>query len=269
MAVALAVTLDEPRQAARIEVSGIPAGADTATVERVAPTLIASPVRGAVHADVSGATHLVVRDYELPFNTDVVYRARLYDGATELPGTSDVTFRVDFDDCHAWLVDIARPTNSMLVTIEALPALQFEMPTGLHRVLDRPDPILTTLPARSPSGEAVVLTETLDERDRLREVLGSGYPLMARAVEELGVGDTYGVSYFGITGFIEERIVSRGDAPQRRFRAAIVRVARPDPSTFAPEAPNTYGVVEATYIDWLRLHEAVHTYDELAYTYPP
>ena len=115
-----------------------------------------------------------------------------------------------------WLVDIARPTNSMLVTIEALPALQFEMPSGLHRVLDRPDPILTTLPARSPTGEAIVLTDTLDERDRLREVFGSGYPLMARATEEVGVGDVYGLSYFGITGFIEERIRAR----RRRARSA-------------------------------------------------
>ena len=235
MALALAVTLDRPRLAARLAVTGIPAAADTLTVDRTAPTLVASGVRGAVDEDVSGETTFITRDYELPFNTDVQYRARAYDGPTVI-ATATATFRVDFDDCRVWLVDIARPTNSMLVTIEALPALQFEMPSGVHRVLDREDPVLTTLPAWSPVGEATILTETLDHRNRLREILGSGYPMLARSIAEQGIGDTYGLSYFGITGFTEERIMALGTAPQRRFRAAIVRVAPPDPSTFAPRA---------------------------------
>ena len=267
MALALAVTLDPPRLAARLHVTGIGPAITTLTIERHSPAMVATPVRGAVDVDVSGETEFLIRDYELPFNTDVTYYALAYvDGS--LNAADNETFRIDFDECRVWLVDIARPTNSMLVTIEALPALSFEMPSGIHRVLDRPDPILTTQPARAPTGEAVILTDTLDERDRLRAVLGSGYPMLARAVEDLGVGDESGLSYFGITGFVEERIRTLGTAPERRFTAGIVRVARPDPSTFVPEAPVDYIGVETTYGTYSEAHSTVHTYDELAYVYP-
>ena len=214
-------------------------------------------MRGAVDVDVSGATSFIVRDYELPFNTDVVYEAQGYDDGS-LNQVDTETFRIDYDECEVWLVDIARPTNSMRVTVEALPALTFEMPTGLHRVLDRADPILTTLPARSPTGEAVILTDSLDERDRLRDVLGSGYPLMARATEEVGIGDTYGLSYFGVTGFIEERILARGRCPA----ASLPRRDRPGRS------PRPFDVRARAAADLLRGRDRLRELRERAHGRP-
>ena len=54
MAVALAATLDPARLAVRLEVTGIPAGADQVTITREEPTGEPVGVRGAVLAHVTG-----------------------------------------------------------------------------------------------------------------------------------------------------------------------------------------------------------------------
>lgn len=262
MAVTLAASLDPERLAVRLQVDGVPAGADTYTISRRSPSGNSADVRGASGAPVAIPTQ-IARDYEAPFELDLVYTVTVYDGSSSV-GTASVTFRLEWDDCDAWLVDLARPLNSLPTTIESLRQLQFEMPAGIHRILNRRAPVLTTLPAYTPAAELVVLTDTLDERDRVRNLLGSGYPFLLRTVPEQGIGNLY----LGLTSFSEERILSDGYRPQRRFSVQCVQVERPDPAVYVPVAPNTYANVRADYATYAALKTAVGTYDQLAFTFP-
>ena len=94
-----------------------------------------------------------------------------------------------------------------------------------------------------------MLTTTLAERDRVRLLLGSGYPFLLRAGDELGIGNMY----LGVTEFVEERILTLGSAPYRRFRIATIEVEQPDPEIYVPLAPNTYAIVKATYATYALL----------------
>ena len=180
VAVALAVTLDEARLAARLEVTGIPVGTDTLTIEREVPSGNVAGVRGASDRNVAGFSSLIVRDYELPFNLDLVYTVTVYDGTTAV-GTDSESFRIDYVDCDPWLVDLAQPTNSLPVLVESMSELAYGAAVGVHRVLNRRAPVLTALPAWTPSSELVVLTDTLTQRDQLRALFGSGYPFLLRS----------------------------------------------------------------------------------------
>lgn len=263
MAVALAVELEEERLAALLTVSGIDtAVADTFTLVRTSPSGSEAGVRGATNAPVTAATELV-RDYELPFDTPVTYKVTVYDGGTVI-GTASVDYRIDYNQCDAWLVDLARPTNSLPATIQSMSELSYDAATGVHRVLDRRTPVMTSLPAWTPAAELVILTGTLAERDQVRALYGSGFPILLRTSPEEGVGNMY----LGVTGFREERFLTDGYAPERRFDADVVQVERPDPNLFVPTPPNTYANVKATWATYADMQAAVGTYDELAYTFP-
>jgi hypothetical protein len=262
MAVALAATVEPDRLSVRLETTGIPAGADTYTITRTAPSGNEAGVRGATGAPVTGVT-MIARDWEAPFDLELVYTVTVYDGVTVV-GTATVTVTVPWAQCPAWLVDLARPTNSLAAVIESMRELNFDAPAGVHRVLERRAPVMTTLPAYTPTTELIVLADTLSERDRLRNLFGSGYPFLLRTDPAEGIGNMY----LGLTQFVEERILTDGYAPQRRFRVACVQVERPDPAVFVPTAPNTYQNVKDTFATYADLLAAVGTYDQLAYTFP-
>jgi hypothetical protein len=261
MAVTLTVTPEPAKAAARLQVDGVPAGADTYTINRTSPSGAVTGVRGAVNAPVGIPTE-IVRDWELPLDVPLTYQVTVYDGATVV-GTASATFTAAWGQCPAWLVDLARPTNSLALTIESMVDLDFEAAVGVHRILNRRAPVLTSLPAWTPSSELIVLTDTLTERDEVRALLGSGYPFLLRTTPDMGIGNMY----LGVTQFVEERFLTLGDAPQRRFKVSVVQVERPDPGIFVPTAPMTYAAVKATYATYAALKAAVGTYDQLLYTF--
>lgn len=259
----LTAAVEAARLSVRLQVDAIPAGAATYTVMRAAPSGNTAGVRGATDATVT-ATTMIARDWEAPFDLQLVYTATAYDGAGAVLATATQTVTVSYGECPAWLVDLARPTNSLPVTIQEFQELSFDVPAGVHRVLDRRAPVLTTRPAYTPSAELVVLADTQAQRDHLRDLLGSGYPFLLRTDPAQGIGNMY----LGLTQFIEERILSGGYQPERRFRVAVVQVERPDPAVFVPLAPNTYQHVKDTFASYADLHAQVGTYDQLAYTFP-
>jgi hypothetical protein len=262
MALTLAVTLEEPKLAARLAVSDIPAAADTLTIERSSPSGNIAGVRGAIGASVSGTTYLI-RDYELPLDTTVTYTVTCYDGTTDV-GSASAIFAIAYGLCEAWLTDLARPTNSLQVTIESLAELAHPVPSGIHHVLNRRDPVVTALAAWTPSSELVLLTSTLAERDRVRALFGSGYPFLVRTSPEQGIGNLY----LATSEFVEERFLTNGEASERRFRASCVQVERPDPSIYVPLPPSDYADVKAGYATYAAMTAAVASYDQLLYTYP-
>ena len=256
------VTLSlEPNQmAVRVDVDAIAAGGETVTITRMPPSGHTAAVRGAVDVPLGGSSSHVARDYEAPFDLELTYTAEISVGGSVVE-TATAMITVVWDECDAWLVDLARPTNSLPVLIESMRELSYDTPTGVHRVLNRRDPILTSLPAWTPTSELIVLTDTEGERDQVRALYGAGYPFLLRTSDEMGIGNMY----LGVTGFVEERILSAGVAPERRFRTSVVQVARPDPASFTPVPPNTYANVHAAYATYAEMRAAVSTYDELAY----
>lgn len=256
----ITASLDAAKLAAKLDVTAIPAGTTTITITRTSPSGNTAGVRGAVARTIA-ATTFTIRDYEIPLGTSVTYKVTVTPGSA----TATTTFAITYTSCEAWLVDLARPTNSQAVTIESLQALAFPVPAGIHRVLNRRAPVVTSLPAYTPAAELSVLTETLQERDAVRYTLGSGYPFLLRTAPEQGIGNLY----LAPTEFVEERIAALGTLPARRFRAGCVQIQRPDPAIYVPIAPNTYANVKATYATYSALRAGVASYDALAYTYPP
>jgi hypothetical protein len=264
MALAVSASLETPRMNARLDVTGVPAGAATYTITRESPSGNTAAVRGAVNAPTHGASEIIARDYEIPLDTPLVYTVTTYDSAGNTLEVAVDDFTAAWGECQAWLCDLARPTNSLALTIESLNQLTFDFATGLHRVLDRRAPVLTSLPAWTPSGELDVLTDTLVERDQVRTLLGNAYPFLLRTSPDMGIGNLF----LGVTQFIEERFLTLGVAPERRFRVQVVQVERPDPGLFVPMPPNTYQNVKDTFATYADLKAAVGTYDQLAYTWP-
>lgn len=254
------VTAEGNRADARLQLDDLPAGAASYTIERRSPSGNVAGVRGAVGVEVSGPV-VIVRDFEVPLDIPLVYTATVYDANGNVLATATVEFTLVWGRCEAWLVDLARPSNSLRVVIESMTTLDFELPVGVHRVLDRRAPILTTLPAWTPDTELVILTTTLLERDQVRALYGSGYPFLLRTAPIMGIGN----AYFGLTDFKEERFLAPGAAPQRRFIAECVQVERPDPILFTPEPPNSYADVREEFADYETLRDEVASYDDLLY----
>lgn len=223
MALTITVSLEPARAAAHIDVTGL-TGA-TYTIERQSPSGNTAGVRGHVDAAVAAA-EVTARDYEAPLNVDLVYTATDYAAnGTTISTATAASFTVDWVLCESWLVDLARPTNSLPLVIQSLDTLTFDLANGVHRVLDRRDPVLTTLPAYTPAGELVLLTDTLEQRDMVRAILGNGYPVLLRTSPDMGIGNLY----LGLTAFAEERFLTLGNRPERRFRAQVVQSHAPTP----------------------------------------
>jgi len=257
----LTVTRDPVREAALCTIAGAPGTAVTFTLERTSPSGTTVAVRGAVDAHLEGDPTLV-RDWEVPFGVPLQYRVTFYNANGTVVGVgATATYTHNYTGCQAWVVDMARPTNSLPLTIESFTPLDFEVAAGVVRVLDRRAPVLVTLPAWTPDAELVLLTNTLDERDQLRALLGSGYPFLLRTIPEQGVGNIY----LGVTDFKEDRLATLGVRPWRRFTVDVVQVERPDAGVFAPVPPTTYSQVHALFVDYADLLAQVVTYDALAY----
>ena len=171
----------------------------------------------------------------------ILYTAAAYDGiGGNLLDSESVEFTIAWGECEVWLVDIARPTNSLLTTIESMVELAFPNAAGVHRVLNRRDPIVTALVGWTPTSELVFLTETQFERDQARAILGSGYPFLLRTTPELGIGNMY----LGL------HRLRRGALPDARGRAGAQV-----PGQLRPGRPPRPGPVRARRPQHLRQRE--------------
>lgn len=260
----IAVATEFDRLGAKLTV-GLPTGATALTVWRVATaTGNLAYIRG-WQGTATTASSLSIFDWEVPLGVAVTY----YATATVAGVESDVGIGTPSPftvmDDRDWLVDLARPTNTFPVLVESLPALDYGGPVGVHRVLDRRDPVLTTAALWTPSATLSITTETREERDRARAILGAGVAFLLRTPPERGVGNLY----LGVTGLREQRISRIAQAYDRRFVAEVVQVARPDPHVYVPLPPLTYADRQAT---WPLYQDATATgssYQDLAYTFPP
>lgn len=257
---ALTATVEPDVRAVRLEYT-IPAGGATVTLQRVGPSGTVAVLRG--YMDLPHAPGpLVARDFEAPIGVPLTYTATTKNGAGTVTNTATVTITVTAQGCDdTWLTDLARPINTLRVLIEQLPDLAYAVPASVHDIIGRRTPIVTSDIARTPEFELSVLTETLDERDDARAVLGNGVTVLLRTPPEDGIGNLY----FAVTEFHEQRVISAGTVPDRRFVVSGRQVDRPDPVLYAPAPPSTYATVKATYATYAALKAARASYDAVLY----
>ena len=239
-----------------------PAGATAITLWRVSTrTGNSAFVRGWAPRAVSGAGVAQAHDWEVPLGVEVVYYATATVAGAESAVGASAPLTVD--DKRDWLVDLARPTNSLPVDVEGLPELSYDGPVGVHRVLDRRDPVLTTGALWTPNATLSVFAVGDLERQRVRTILGSGLPFLLRTPPEHGVGN----AYLGVLGLREQRVSRLAVHGDRRFVVDVVQVARPDAALFVPQAPLSYRERLATWPTYADVPDL--SYEENAYTFPP
>lgn len=221
-----------------------PSGSTQLFISRLSPSGVSAYVRGANPRTLVSADPLTVVDYEAPIGMAVTYAATVKDSAGAESSPATVVFTVPSGGCDdTWLVDIARPANTQQVELERFDELDYEIAAGVHFILDRRSPIVTSSLARTPTFAFSFLTETLSERDVMRDALGNGTPLLLRTPPENGIGNLY----FANLGWKEQRIVNRATLPDRRFVVDAVQIERPDPALFvsSPDASVPFPPPEA------------------------
>jgi len=262
--VPLTAEIETAVDAVRLTVT-VPAGHDTLSLARVGPSGTVAYVRGYQQATVTAGATLVIRDFEAPIGVPLTYTVTTWNAAT--PGTTDtgtVTVTIPDGGCDdTWLTDLARPTNTQRIVIERLDELAYTVPAGVHDILGRRTPIVSSDIANTPTFELNFLTASDDERENARATLGNGVPVLLRTPPANGIGSLY----FAVTGFREQRIVNRARVQDRRFVVAAVQVERPDTSLYLPIPPATYATVKASFATYAALLVARPTYDALLYDY--
>jgi len=257
---ALAATVEPEVKAVRLDYTA-PALTATVTITRTGPSGTPASVRGWVDEPVVPGA-VVARDFEAPIGVPLTYTATSENAAGSVIDTATATVTVASAGCEdTWLNDLARVGNTMLVTIESLPELEHPVPASVHEIITRRAPIVTSDIAHTPNFELSVLTGSLDERDQARAILGNGVPVLLRTPPEDGIGNLY----FSVLGFREQRIVTAGTVPDRRFVVTGRQVQRPDPLLYAPIGVATYAHVKATFATYTALKAGRASYDAVLY----
>lgn len=239
-----------------------PASAGAVTFSRTGPSGVSATVRGWAGAPVSANVQVAARDYEAPIGVPLVYTVDCRDGAGAELDTQSTTITIPSGGCSdTWLNDLARVGNTLRVVLEQIPELDYLTPTSVHEVITRRSPIVTSDIAHTPSLEVSILTASDDERERARALLGNGVPVLLRTPQEVGVGNMY----LSVLDFKEQRIVTAGTVPDRRFVINARQVARPDPDLFAPMTSVLYQNVRASYANYQELRADRASYDALLY----
>ena len=258
---ALTATVEPEVKNVRLDYT-VPAGGATVTITRVGPSGTPAGVRGATGMPAVPGP-LIVRDFEAPIGVPLVYTAQTFNTACgAVIDTATATITVPGDGvCDTWLNDLARVTNTLKVTIQGLPELEYPVPNTEHDIIARRDPIVASDIAHTPSFELSFLTDTLEQRDQARALLGNGVPALLRTPPQDGIGNLY----FSITDYKEQRIVSAGDMPARMFVVDGRQVDRPDPALYVPLGVATYQHVKDTFATYADLKAERANYDAVLY----
>lgn len=264
MALTLTAEHETPVEAVKLTLTGAAAGTATVRIWRTGPSGVVAYVRGfGLPLGGTYSAGMVVRDYEAPIGVPLTYQARGVNAAgADLELSATVSFTLPDDGCDdTWLTDLARPTNTQQVTVESLDELAYLVPSGVHDILGRRTPIVSSDVANSPTFELGFLTDTDDERERARATLGNGVPVLLRTPPANGIGNLY----FAVTAWREQRIVKAAREPARRFLATCVQVERPDTTLYLPLAPATYQHVKDTFATYAELLAGRTSYDAMLY----
>jgi hypothetical protein len=260
--VAFTATAEPDVRSVRLDLT-VPATGTAATFSRTGPSGVPATVRGwSGKAVVPGA--VIARDFEVPIGVPVTYTAVIYNTTGAIVSTQTAAITLTSQGCEdTWITDLARAANTMQVALESLPELEYPVPESVHEIIARRDPIVTSDVAHTPNFELSFLTDTLDDRDRAKALLGNGVPVLLRTPPEDGIGNLY----FSVLGYREQRITASGTLAARRFVATGRQVTRPDPILYTPVGVATYGEVKATFATYTDLNAGRANYDAILYSW--
>jgi hypothetical protein len=220
----LAVSLDTAHDAAVVAVK-IPAGYSKVNVWQDWPWG-RWYVRGAAPLAGTAGQVVTVTDYEAPLGTPYAYKAAGVN-ASGVEGTpfGPVSFIVPstpYD--YPWLQDLTNPSTNVQVIGEAVTSVEYEVPTGVHWILGRADPVTTSDLAHLPVFEIVFTVLTVDDWYKAHQTLSTGRPILFRTVPQQMISNLY----LQVTGWSLEHISRIRLHEPQRFTIRAVQVARPD-----------------------------------------
>lgn len=244
----------------------IPAGATRLWLSRIGPSGTEAFVRGAVDLIVTAGATLDIYDFEAPLGVELTYYGRCGNDLGETsstPSTATITVDVDPTD-DPWLVDLAQPLNTQRITVDSLAELAYAVPAGVHKVIGRRAPIVTSDFAQTPTFTLAFATLDDRARDRARAALGNAMPVLFRTPPEQGVGNLY----LSVLGWSETRPSRIALHHERVLAVNGIEVDRPDPRLFVPTALiETYAGVLEKYDDYADVRAMNETYAALKVTY--
>ena len=239
-----------------------PTGAVAAHIWRVGESDVPADVRDWSNHAVTAGEVTVARDYEAPIGVELVYTAQFKNDSGGTVSQQQATITVASLGCaDTWLNDLARAQNTMRIVVEQLPELAYVVPATVHEIITRRAPIVSSDVAHTPDFELSFLTATDDERERARATLGNGVPVLLRSGPEVAIGNVY----MAVLGFAEQRVVSSGTVPDRRFVVSARQIDRPHPALYAPGPPTTFAEVDATFATLQELKDGRATWDAVLY----
>lgn len=237
--------------------------ARTISISRTGPSGTPAYVRGYASAPAVAGS-VLVRDFEAPIAVPLTYTliSKGVTGDTIDTLTATVTVPVQGrPGCDTWLNDLARVGNTMRVVVQSLEELEYPVPTSVHEIVTRRDPIITSDIAHTPAFELQFLTATDAERDKATALLGNGIPVLLRTPPEDGIGNLY----LSVLGYSEQRLVVEPTVKDRRFVVSGRQVTRPDPTLYQPIGASTYTKVRDNYTDYAELRAERVNYDAVLY----
>jgi hypothetical protein len=258
---ALTATVEPEVKNVRLDYAA-PATAVSVTFTRTGPSGVPAGVRGWQNTTVTGGSTVIARDFEAPIGVPLTYTAQAKNSSGAVIGTQTTTITIPSGGvCDMWLNDLARVGNTLKITIDSLPELDYVLFTSVHDVIDRRDPIVSSDIAHTPAFTLSFVTDTLDERDQAKSALGNGVPVLLRTPPDDGIGNLY----FAVTDYKEQRVVQPADMPARLFVVDGRQVQRPDPTLYQPIAPATYQYVKDTFATYADLKAQRVNYDAVLY----
>ena len=223
---------------------------------------------GAAFPCVAGQPKVPAYDYEAPFDVDVTYRITQVTPAGSETVTSGAV-KLDswppdgrVGSGYTWLKDPAFPSLSMrLDEVTSLPALTYAARSGVFAVIDRPKPIGISARRQAWTGELKFTTATLNQRNRVNDLLARGQILLLATPDGYGIGN----QYLLVGDVVEERIAGAVvTEPSRSWTLPLTCVDRPESLTLAPQVMRwvdvklkypTWDALAATGKTWAQLVE--------------
>ncbi|WP_432137659.1 hypothetical protein [Streptomyces sp. bgisy154] len=121
-----------------------------------------------------------------------------------------------------WLKAVTFPGLSLRVIVTSWPSLEYAERQQRFDVLDASAPVLSVDEWSLASGQMTLLTESLEERAALLDLLTSKSVLLSQTLQAYGRPDAYWVP-----GRFTEEMVGAADDPGRRWTVDMTQVDRP------------------------------------------
>jgi hypothetical protein len=191
---------------------------------RVGPDGVEMPVRSGDLAWAPGGI-AVAYDHEAPLGAAVTWYAYPVTAAGVVGAASagvSLTIPEPTTPADVWLKSLVDPALSLPVWVQSWPQLDYAARQQRADVLGRPAPVLTVDAWSTSASEAVIFTQTLDERAALLDLLTSGSVLLAQTRAVNGRPDQYIVP-----GSISEALFTDSTDPARVWTVALTEVDRP------------------------------------------